>query len=463
MQNFPNIELKPELLQSLDALGFTTLTPIQTEALPIMLDGRDVVAQAQTGSGKTGAFGLAILQTLEVGRPSAKHNLQSLVLCPTRELADQVAQALREFARTIPNVKISSLCGGVSIRDQLASLVHMPHIVVGTPGRIRDLLQRKALHLNDVNSIVLDEADRMLDMGFIDEIDEILEQAPAKRQTWLFSATYPDEIKRISHQYQTWPAQITIASAHDDTSIEQQFFEVELADKPAVVANLLHSYLPESCLIFCNTKNDVRELVATLNHDGIHATGLHGDLEQRDRDEALLKFVNGSTRVLVATDVAARGLDVKELPLVMSYELPHDPEIHVHRIGRTGRAGASGAALSLVAPREIQRAIFVEDMMGIKADWASLPDRPDKPTTQLPEAAMQTLLLDAGRKDKIRPGDILGALTRSIGLPGSAIGKIDCQPNRAYVAVASQQAKQALQGLNAGKIKGKKIRVRRLK
>ncbi len=454
MNSFNELELSAALLQGVDVLGYQQMTPIQAQALPLMLQGRDVLAQAKTGSGKTAAFGLALLNALE----PEQVRVQSLVLCPTRELADQVAKELRALARFIPNIKVLSLCGGISIRPQLASLKHEPHVVVGTPGRIEDLLKREALNLNDLQTVVLDEADRMLDMGFLDAVERILGQVSRPHRTWLFSATYPEQIKDLSRRFQRDPATVTVAATHVASVIEQCFYRVEPADKPAAVLRLLNARQPESCLIFCHTRQDVRSLQAALNEAGVPVLALHGDLDQREREEALVRFANGSCRVLVATDVAARGLDIKALPMVLAYELPADADIHVHRIGRTGRAGERGLALTLVASREQPRVLELERAQGLEVSWAEIP--PARGARPLPPPSMRTLVIDAGRRDKLRPGDILGALTGTAGLSADEVGQIDLFATRAYVAVSAEVLGRAIRGLREGGIKGRKARVR---
>lgn len=461
MNNFSSLKLPASLLKAIDALGYSEMTPIQAQSLPPMLAGRDVRAQARTGSGKTAAFSLALLAQLQADEVG----LRVLVLCPTRELADQVSKEIRGLARFIPNLKITSLCGGVPIRTQLASLTHEPHVAVGTPGRIKDLIGRKALDLSALATVVLDEADRMLDMGFLDVVEEILSHAPKARNTWLFSATYPEKIGHLSARFQQDPVAITVETADPQGGIEQSFLEVENHDKPNAVIALLLQLKPESCLIFCNTKNDTRELAATLRQHGIPALELHGDREQRDRDETLLQFANGSYRILVATDVAARGLDIKALPLVIGYELPSDPDTYVHRIGRTGRAGASGVALTLVSNREMPRSLRIEETQAHPITWGSLPAGSENLSSSganLPPPQMHTLVIDAGRRDKLRPGDILGALTGDAGLPAKSIGKIDCFSTRAYVAIEAKHFDTAWKALRAGKIKGRNFRVRKL-
>jgi ATP-independent RNA helicase DbpA len=454
---FDSLPLSPALLQGVEALGYTRMTPVQMQGLPAILDGRDLIAQAPTGSGKTAAFGLGLLHRLD----PALGRTQALVLCPTRELADQVGKQLRKLAFAIPNLKISVLCGGIPLAPQLASLAHDPHVVVGTPGRIQELMRKKALHLGGVRTLVLDEADRMLDMGFEEPIREIVGKTPKDRQGLLFSATFPDAIRAMANTMLRDAVEVSIDGGVEPASIEQRFFEVEPAKRTPLLAALLLQYKPESCLVFCNMRRDTEEVVGSLAHYGFTALALHGDMEQRDRDEVLLRFGNRSCSVLVASDVAARGLDVEDIGAVVNYELPTDPDIYLHRIGRTGRAGRDGLALSLCTPRDVARAHDIEERQGRPLRWERVLPLAGKAQGVQP-AAMVTLRIDAGRTDKLRPGDIVGALTGDAGLPVAALGKIDVFATRAYVAIARRQAERALTRLREGKIKGRKFRVNRI-
>lgn len=448
--------LPPELLANLNELGYHTMTPVQAAALPAILEGKDVRAQAKTGSGKTAAFGLGLLQHIDAGQ----FVTQSLVLCPTRELADQVANELRRLARYLPNIKVLTLCGGVPFGAQRDSLQHAPHIIVATPGRLLDHLQKATVSLDALKTLVLDEADRMLDMGFSEAIVGILTHAPARRQTLLFSATWPEAIAAISSRFQRDPLNIEIDSVDALPAVEQQFFEASRRQKIPLLLSLLSKHQPASCVVFCNTKKDCQEVFEALNEQNQSTLALHGDMEQRDRDQTLVRFANGSSRVLVATDVAARGLDIKSLDMVINFELSWDPEVHVHRIGRTARAGKSGLAVSLCAPEEAQRAAILSEMLGLSLDWQEpVINSSFKPL----EAEMATLCIDGGKKAKMRPGDILGALTGDMGLDGADIGKIDMHPMHAYVAVRQSVARHAWKQLQQGKIKGKTCRVRLLK
>jgi ATP-independent RNA helicase DbpA len=454
MNAFNELALSPALLAAIETIGYTEMTPVQRESLPPILAGRDVMAEARTGSGKTAAFGLGLLQRLD---PS-EIRLQALVLCPTRELADQVAKSIRRLAVNIPNVKLLTLCGGMPLGPQLASLEHDPHIVVGTPGRVQEHLKRGSLHGGGITTFVLDEADRMLDMGFEEAIDDIIKRISKHHQTLLFSATYPDEIRAVSSRVQKDPVIVTIDEPHNETTIEQRVVEVEPALKTDVLARILNHEKPESALVFCNMRKDTDELAAALDKLGFSAIAIHGDLDQRDRDEALVRFANRSCNVLVATDVAARGLDIVGLPMVVSYDVAHDPDTHTHRSGRTGRAGASGLSITLAGSRELNKVRAIEERLG--KPLARYPAKPGDGRKVLNLAPMKTLVIDAGRKDKLRPGDILGALTGDAGLNANDIGKIDVYATRAYVAIKRDLANKALNRLREGKIKGRNFRVR---
>ncbi|MBJ9974860.1 ATP-dependent RNA helicase DbpA [Pseudomonas sp. S75] len=452
---FASLPLSAAMLANLEALGYAAMTPIQAQSLPVILKGQDLIAQAKTGSGKTAAFGIGLLNPIN----PRYFGCQALVLCPTRELADQVAKELRRLARAEDNIKILTLCGGVSLGPQIASLEHGAHIVVGTPGRIQQHLDKGTLVLSGLNTLVLDEADRMLDMGFFDAIAAIIAKTPARRQTLLFSATYPVGIERLAADFMRSPQQVKVQSQHSDSQIEQRFIEIDPQQRLEAVTRVLGHYRPQSCVAFCFTKQQCEDLVAHLTAKGIVAQALHGDLEQRDRDQVLTMFANRSSSVLVATDVAARGLDIDGLDLVINVELARDAEIHVHRVGRTGRAGEKGVAISLVAPAEGHRAQAIEDLQRHPLRWEPLDGLKHKGGEPL-LPTMTTLCIGAGRKDKLRPGDILGALTGDAGLPGKQVGKIAIFDFVAFVAVERAVAKQAMQRLNSGKIKGRSLKVR---
>nr|WP_301291011.1 ATP-dependent RNA helicase DbpA [Robbsia andropogonis] len=456
---FDTLPLSASMRENLARMGYHAMTPIQAQSLPLTLAGHDLIAQAQTGSGKTAAFALALLAHLETRYMS---DPQALVLCPTRELADQVAQEIRRLARAEENIKVLTLCGGVTMRPQMASLEHGAHIVVGTPGRIIDHLARGSLRVDSLRTLVLDEADRMLDMGFYDDIAGIAQQCPAKRQTLLFSATYPEGIGKLSRQFLRDTREIKIDAPHAPTKIRQRYIEIDADSRLPAIAQVLMHFRPVSAIAFCNTKRRCTEVVEYLRGTGLEAMALHGDLEQRDRDQVLIQFSNRSCTVLVATDVAARGLDVADLELVINVDVTPDPEIHVHRIGRTGRADQQGTAVTLAAGEEIARVAAIERQSGQDAKWETLDQLPaDNSTRLLPP--MATLQILGGRKEKIRPGDVLGALTKDAGFAGDQIGKINVTEFSTYVAVGRDIAKEAAKRLNAGTIKGKTVRVRLLR
>ena len=456
MQTFDTLDLIAPLRVAIQAAGYSAPTPVQAQALPPILAGSDVIAQAPTGSGKTVAFGLGVLQRLDAGAIRT----QALVLCPTRELADQVARELRRLAIGIPNVKLTLLTGGLALGPQLASLsAHPPHVVVGTPGRVQEMLHKQALDPSAIGMLVLDEADRMLDMGFEEAIRDIVRRLPRNRQSLLFSATWPDEIRTMARSTLRTPVEVSVEAVASQPQAEEWFHEASLTGKPEALVALLLQHRPESTVVFCNTRRDVDEVATLLSGRGFAAAPLHGEMEQRDRDEVLLRFANRSLSVLVASDVAARGLDIHALACVVNYELPHDPDVYLHRIGRTARAGFGGLVLNLATPREVPRAHALEEQHGIALRWAQLP-RPAAAKVVAPQPAMSTLRIDAGRTDKLRPGDIVGALTGAAGLPGDAVGRIDIFPTRSYVAVARQHAGRALKALQAEGIKGRKFRVR---
>jgi len=454
--SFSALALNPVTQENLRALGYLEMTPIQAASLPPALAGKDLIAQAQTGSGKTAAFALALLDKLNPRRFA----VQALVLCPTRELADQVTGEIRRLARAQENIKVVTLCGGVALRGQRASLEHGAHVVVGTPGRVMDHLARGYLALDALATLVLDEADRMLDMGFFDDISTVVKQCPAERQTLLFSATYPEGIAKLAEKFMRSPVQIKVQAQSSGPQIEQRFYEVTRASRYAAVALLLNHFRPVSTLAFCNTKQQCKELVEVLQQQGFSALALYGELEQRERDQVLAQFANRSCSVLVATDVASRGLDIAQLEAVINVSITPDPEVHVHRIGRTGRAGESGLALSLASMDEMGSVGKIEQYQKQESVWHKLDElTPTGKGPLLPP--MVTLQLLGGRKEKIRPGDVLGALTGPDGgYTREQIGKINVTEFTTFVAVERAIAQEALRRLNAGKVKGRSVRAR---
>ena len=453
---FNTLALKPATLDNLRQLGYLEMTPIQAASLPAALLGKDLIAQARTGSGKTAAFALALLANLNPRRFA----IQAMVLCPTRELADQVSTEIRRLARADENIKVVTLCGGVALRGQRASLEHGAHIVVGTPGRIMDHLERGYLTLEALATLVLDEADRMLDMGFFDDIATVARQCPPERQTLLFSATYPQGIEKLAQQFMREPVQVRLEEKPAENLIAQRFYEVTRANRFETVALLLNHFRPVSTLAFCNTKQQCKELVNALQQQGFSALALFGELEQRERDQVLAQFSNRSCSVLVATDVASRGLDITQLEAVINVTITPDPEVHVHRIGRTGRAGETGLALSLASMDEMGAVGKIEQYQKQESVWHKREElTPTGKGPLLPP--MRTLLILGGRKEKIRPGDVLGALTGAEGgFTREQIGKITVTEFSTFVAVQRGIAEEALRKLNAGKVKGKSVKAR---
>ncbi len=452
---FTELPLPPGMLANLQQLEYLTMTPIQAASLPLALAGHDLIAQAKTGSGKTAAFALPLLTRLNPRRLV----VQAMVLCPTRELADQVTQEIRRLARFEDNIKILTLCGGSTMRPQRASLEHGAHIVVGTPGRIMDHLQRNSLDLDALNTLVLDEADRMLDMGFYEDIAYVVAHCPTERQTLLFSATYPEGIAKLARQFLRKPQEVKLPEQHESGKIRQRFYEIKHAERLQAVVTLLRHYRPVSTLAFCNTKQQCRDLQELLQAHGIHALTLNGDLEQRERDQVLIQFANRSCSVLVATDVAARGLDIAQLEAVINVDVTPDPEVYIHRIGRTGRGDEDGWAFSLCSPAEMRRANTIGVMLGSELEWHALGSLQSGNNAPL-VPPMMTLQILGGRKEKIRPGDVMGALAGEAGLTREQVGKITVLDQVTYAAVARDIAREAVRKLSAGKIKGKTVKAR---
>ena len=459
MHPFKTIPSLPTaLIANLETLGYQTMTEIQAETIPVALSGKDLIVQAKTGSGKTAAFGIPLILKID----TEIRDPQVLIITPTRELADQVGRELRRLARYRENLKIATLTGGVPMRGQISSLQKGAHIVVGTPGRLQDHLSRDTLPLYGVRTLVLDEADRMLEMGFQAELDKIFGQLPNQYQTLLFSATYPEQIEIIAKHIMTQPVRVQVASTHDDGVIRQHFYPVnDHKQRLTALRLLLMQHRPESTVIFCNTKQDVRNVAAELQSYGFSVLALHGDLEQSDREQILVRFSNNSASVLVATDVAARGLDIDALDAVFNYHIARDAEVYIHRIGRTGRAGSKGIACSLYANKESYKMALLEEYLGKRIAGEPLP-----PINLLDKSPLQplmaTLQINGGKKQKVRPGDILGALTGDNGISGKQVGKIDIFDNRAYVAVHQTVVKAALKKLIEGTLKGRSVKARQI-
>ena len=422
------------MLSNLDQLGYTSMTPVQEESLPLLLDGQDIIAQAKTGSGKTAAFGISLLHHLDV----SEAKVQAAVICPTRELCEQVANELRRLARFKDNIKILTLVGGEAVYPQKVALEKGVHIIVGTPGRIMDTITKEHLNLNSVKTLVLDEADRMLDMGFHDDIAAIIRHIPSKRQTLLFSATFEEETKKLSKKFQNDAQFIKIESDEAEATITQHFYKAEKDQKIKLIEAIISSNKISSCIVFCNMKATCDDVSEALQDKGFEAAALHGDMEQKDRNEILTMFSNQSRNILVATDVAARGLDIKDLPAIINYDITPHPEVHMHRIGRTGRMGQEGLAFSFVGSKEIKffkaiqeyskQELLFEDTKMLNSDKNF--DR---------TAPMRTLKILGGKKDKLRPGDFVGALGGELGFKGDVVGKISVLDRMSYIAIEKEK------------------------
>ena len=452
--SFASLDIAPSQLKNLVLMGYEEMTDIQAASLPFALDGRDLIAQAKTGSGKTAAFGIPLLDNVN----SLSLDVQGLVICPTRELSNQVAEELRRLAKYKSNIKIIVLGGGVSISEQTKSLKQGAHVVVGTPGRLRDHLDKNNLSLNNIQTLVLDEGDRMLAMGFVEDINYIVKETPSTRQTMLFSATFPNDIVSISKRFQNNPEEIIVESHHARAIINQQFFICQHNEKLPALITLINANQLEHALVFCNTKQLVAEVAKYLKDKGLSSIPLHGDMEQREREQVLIQFKHRSANFLVATDVAARGLDIASLPAVINYELPRDQDTYVHRIGRTGRAGKEGVSLTIFTEKERFKLAQLGQRMDQVFEYESIDSLPNnRITPQKPEFI--TLYISGGRKDKLRKGDILGALTKTAGINGQDVGQIDVAERSSFVAIKQEQARNAASRLNQSKIKGRKYKV----
>ncbi|QEN03841.1 ATP-dependent RNA helicase DbpA [Thiospirochaeta perfilievii] len=452
MNSFETLSISKGMVENLNNLEYKQMTPIQEKSIPIIIEGRDIIAKAKTGSGKTAAFGIGILEKLNV----KKFRVQSLVLCPTRELAEQVTAELRKLARFKHNIKILKLTGGIPLYKQEGSLFHEAHIVVGTPGRILKLLERGSLNLDHLKNLVLDEADRMLDMGFSDEINAILDFLPQNIQTLCFSATFASDIKLFTKKVLNDPVDIEVESTHTSSIIEQKFYFAS-KDRVEKTVDIIKNHNFDSIIVFCNTKETCKSVVKELNKSGVNALTIHGDLEQKDRNEVLVLFSNGSSRVLVATDVAARGLDIGSLSAVINYDMPFETETYVHRIGRTGRAGKSGNAFSFITSGEEFRLDAINEYMNLNHKCEEFIYKLDKLDDS--STPWVTISINGGRKNKISPGDILGALTSNNGIAGSDVGKIDRQDYITFVAIKREVSQEAFNILSNETIKGKRFKV----
>ena len=514
---FEEMCLDTRIMRAIAEMGFEQPSPIQAQSIPIAVEGKDMIGQARTGTGKTASFGIPMLQRIN---PKDK-NLQAIVLCPTRELAIQSANEIRKLAKFLHGIKVLPIYGGQEISKQIRSLKGGVQIVIGTPGRVMDHLRRHTLKPQTVDIVVLDEADEMLNMGFREDIETILGQLPEERQTMLFSATMPKPILEIAKRYLHEPEIVKVIQKELTVpKIEQYYYEVNPRKKNEVLSRLLDMYDPSLSLVFCNTKRKVDELVADLKGRGYFAEGLHGDMKQSQRDRVMNGFRNGRTDILVATDVAARGIDVDDVEAVFNYDVPQDDEYYVHRIGRTGRAGREGRAFTLVVGKEIyklkdiqrycktkirrQPIPSVNDVAAIKvekllqqageliatdglgrmmdlleeyldgSDYSATEMAAALLAMQLGETSTQTLpkeefgdtgaepgmvrmFMNIGKKDRVRIGDILGAVAGESGMEGALVGTIDMYDNFSFVEVPQEYAAAVLEAMNHSKIKGRRV------
>lgn len=455
MTSFKDLKLKPELLKGLQELEFTTPTPIQASAIPLLLQGHDVAGQAETGSGKTAAFGLPLLHSLNTDLKQ----VQALVLVPTRELAVQVRQELKQLGKHIANLKISAFYGGHAFSQERASLAHPPQVLVGTPGRLTDHLNRRTLDLTLVKQLILDEADKLLEMGFEEEVDQIVAALPSNRQTILFSATMSEGVKELIAASLQNPQFVKATATTIPDQVKLVGIKVEHTQRNEAVLNLLKGIAAAGTVVFVNTRAAADELTILLQAEGLVARTLHGGMEQPDRDKAMTLFRNGTTQILVATDIAARGLDIDALQHIVHFELPIDAAAYLHRSGRTGRAGKSGTVYTLATARDEQK---LRDWELLSMDeWLkanALHKTSAKKTAAADKAAFATIHISGGRKDKISPRDIVGAMIAEAGLKAAEIGKIEVQDRQSFVAVPAAAVNTAIDSLNNGKIKGRKYK-----
>jgi ATP-independent RNA helicase DbpA len=453
--HFSDLPLSDDTLADLSHLGYETPTPIQAQALPAVLAGHDLQAKAETGSGKTGAFGIALIDNIDL----TIQQPQALVIAPTRELCNQITGVLRSLGRSKANLRVVTLCGGSPKHPQRESLKQGVHIIVGTPGRLIDHLEAGYLELDAMKSVVLDEADRMLDMGFAPQIGDIVAHFPENHQTLLFSATFNQQARELANAITDDAVFVEVEPEQTTQNLKQKLCLCTNDNRNQVIHNLLLEYSFEACIIFCNTKSTCHQLRVYLRSMGHAALTLHGDLEQNEREDILVQFSHRSATILIATDVAARGLDIELVPGVINYDVPTDPSTYTHRIGRTARAGQSGTAITLCSNQETHRWDRILELQDAQVDPVISRDGAGKTPIF---AAYRTLCVLGGRKQKLRPGDLLGALTKDNKLSNDQIGKIDVMQTVSYVAIVNNYAKSALQQIQAGRIKGKKFRAKLL-
>lgn len=519
---FDELNIDERILRAIEDMGFEETSPIQTQAIPAVCEGIDVVGQAQTGTGKTAAYTIPMLMKID---PQIKKP-QAIVLCPTRELAVQVAEEIRKLAKYMSDIKVLPVYGGQEIVRQIKSLKTGVQIIVGTPGRVMDHMRRKTVKFDNINMVILDEADEMLDMGFREDMETILTETPEDRQTVMFSATMPKAIMDIARNFQKDARIIKVVRKELTVSnIEQFYYEVRPKNKTEVLCRLIDIYNPRLSVVFCNTKRQVDELISELKGRGYFADGIHGDMKQQQRDRVMDDFRSGKVDILIATDVAARGIDVDDVDMVFNYDIPQDEEYYVHRIGRTGRAGRSGKALSFISGKEVYKLKDIErycktkilakpvpslddvkntkldnmfdkirqtieeggltDMVNLveehvnQEEYTSMDmaaallkmligdtlDREDEVEefhfdTDRDDSRMVRLFINIGKKDKIKPANILGAIAGESGMPGKLVGAIDMMDNYTFVDVPAIHAEKILKVMNDNvQIKGRRVNV----
>jgi ATP-dependent RNA helicase DeaD len=469
MTTFADLGLSEAALESLKAVGYEQPSPIQEQAIPVLLEGRDMIGQAQTGSGKTAAFGLPLMEQVD----PTENEVQALVLTPTRELCIQVTQALRAYG-THKGIDVVAVFGGAPIKTQQAQLRAGGQVVVGTVGRVKDLISRSSLVLHDCRYVVLDEADEMLDLGFLEDVEKIIALTPNGRQTALFSATMPPEIRKLADQYLYEPEHVKVENKTMTVDTVEQFrVEVKQADKADKLVEVLREERPDQAIVFTRTKIRCDQLFKKLKDKGMNARALHGDMSQGSRDGVMLAFKGGRVPILVATDVAARGLDISTVTHVINFDAP-TPDIYVHRIGRTGRAGRSGRAVTFIEPKQqkereaIERHIGTEMSVwepGAKAKPAPVKDKP-KRHTKPPEVAkhngdspLRKVFVGAGKADGIEVADLVSAVTREAGLEGGAISDVRVLQRFSFFSVPEPDAERVVDAVNGTEIGGQDMRV----
>ncbi len=468
MTTFVALGLDPDLLTAVADLGYEAPSPIQEQAIPPLLEGLDVIGQAQTGSGKTAAFGLPMLQYVD----PCDDDVQGLVLTPTRELCIQVTQALRAYGKR-KGVDVVAVFGGAPIRSQQAQLRAGGQIVVGTVGRVKDLISRHSLMLHGCRFVVLDEADEMLDLGFLEDVERILALTPSSRQTALFSATMPSEIRRLADQYLYDPVTIKVKT---DTmtvdTVEQFALEVASRDKPEALATVLEAERPEQALVFVRTKIRCDQLYRTLRDRGMNVKALHGDMTQGSRDGVMISFKDGRLPLLIATDVASRGLDISGISHVINFDVPMSPDVYVHRVGRTGRVGRSGRAITFFESRQQRDIQAIENHAGVKlSPWvkdahvAPMPVKPPPRRHSKPRVSdtngspSRKLIVSGGRADGLEPSDIIHAITAATQLDGGAVRNVRVLERFAFVDVPDQEADRVVALTGGTKVRGHVLRL----